>query len=242
MSDQAGKIYQQLSAYLDGELDEAARSQVESMIDQQPGLGDELRRLGRVRELVRSLPRQKVSDDFADEVLAKAERMRLVTSSDTTPTETPLSWVRYIATAAVLFIAVGVGAIVSVMLWSTSQYNRDAEPVLAVDDSVSSVSVEVEEGIAQEPHPGEPVLALRSVMPTASQARRESYVAGAAPLDAVPQLDEAPTLQDADVVADDFINYARRQVSQALADSGVVAQELEETNIWIAKPSSTCRS
>ncbi|NLW86312.1 MAG: hypothetical protein GXY38_05510 [Planctomycetes bacterium] len=122
MSDHNDKISQQLSAYLDGELSPSESAAVEAAMRAEPQLAEQLEQLRRVRDAVRALPRARASEDFADQVLAKAERLKLVDSASE-GVEPPLPWVRYLATAAVVLIAVSVGLIVSVMLWSTSYYD-----------------------------------------------------------------------------------------------------------------------
>ncbi len=60
----------QLSAYLDGELDSAARRELEAVLDHDPALQTELEELRRTRELVRSLPPRPAPDGFAQRVTA----------------------------------------------------------------------------------------------------------------------------------------------------------------------------
>jgi len=63
----------QLSAYLDGELGEPARRAVEAALAAHPELRTELEALRRTAELVRSLPRHKAPDGFAERVLATVQ-------------------------------------------------------------------------------------------------------------------------------------------------------------------------
>jgi negative regulator of sigma E activity len=59
-----------LSAYLDGEMDSAARRELEAVLDHDPSLQAELEELRRTRELVRSLPPRRAPDGFARRVTA----------------------------------------------------------------------------------------------------------------------------------------------------------------------------
>src|SRR4051794_38694453 len=63
-----------LSAYLDGELDPAQRLAVEAALLSSPRLGERLRELAVVHELLASLPRPVVSLDLAPSVLRRIGR------------------------------------------------------------------------------------------------------------------------------------------------------------------------
>lgn len=118
-------IHEQLSAYLDGELNAAQAKQVERAVAQDPRLAAELHQLRAAREALRSLPREKVDDEFVARVLAQAERLQLVRQEE--PREKVphvLLWVRYAATAAVALIAVSVVGIIGVTLYSASKIDR----------------------------------------------------------------------------------------------------------------------
>ncbi len=227
MSDRIDKIRQQLSAYIDGELNDADASVVESLINTRPDVARELQELIEVRESIRSLPRHRASEGFVDEVLAKAERLRLVATSDA-PEETTLPWVRYIATAAVFFIALSVGAIVSVMLWSASQY--DPEVVALSHDSVTEspetltddsdyYEPQVSAKLRNEPG-GEPAMAMRAYeMPT--QQSSSSLDSSATPL--------AESTESNEEISE--IEYARQKVSHVLEEAGVTVDEPQEQRL-----------
>ena len=227
MSDRIDKIRQQLSAYIDGELNDADASVVESLINTRPDVARELQELIEVRESIRSLPRHRASEDFVDEVLAKAERLRLVATSDA-PEETTLPWVRYIATAAVFFIALSVGAIVSVMLWSASQYDPEVvalshdsvreSPETLTDDS-DYYELQVSAKLRNEPG-GEPAMAMRAYeMPT--QQSSSSLDSSATPL--------AESTESNEEISE--IEYARQKVSHVLEEAGVTVDEPQEQRL-----------
>src|SRR5215213_6161145 len=71
-----------LSAYLDGELDPEGRSGVESAMLSDPALGERLRQLAAVRDLVANLPRPAARVDLAASVVARARRRRASGLSD----------------------------------------------------------------------------------------------------------------------------------------------------------------
>jgi anti-sigma factor RsiW len=61
---EAVSLREQLSAYLDGELDDAARGDVELRIASDPALCEELRRLSKVWECLDDLPRAEADAAF----------------------------------------------------------------------------------------------------------------------------------------------------------------------------------
>jgi anti-sigma factor RsiW len=69
---------EQLSAYLDGELDAAASHQVEDALTRDPAAADMLKVLEDTRTLVQDLPLEAAPSGFLEEVMAEAERDALV--------------------------------------------------------------------------------------------------------------------------------------------------------------------
>ena len=67
-----------LSAYLDGELDEATRAKVVSHLSANPAVAQLLNELRETRNLLRGLPRPPVPEGFAEDVMAAAERQALI--------------------------------------------------------------------------------------------------------------------------------------------------------------------
>ena len=126
------KILADLSAYLDGELSHAQAQRVEEAARQEPAVARELAALRRTRELVRGLERVKTSPDFVAGVLEKAERLRLVRAE-----ERPSggSFFRWMAAAAVLLVAVGVGVTVAVMFLSTPHVDRTGPIAIVKTDT-----------------------------------------------------------------------------------------------------------
>ncbi|MCL6504518.1 MAG: hypothetical protein K6T86_17700 [Pirellulales bacterium] len=78
-----------LSAYLDGELREADRQQVERLLEGRPELGQLLEELRTVRGMLASLPRVELEADFYQTVLRQVEREMLQTGEDATHEEAP---------------------------------------------------------------------------------------------------------------------------------------------------------
>jgi len=126
MMDENEKIREQLSAYLDGELDDAEVGRVEQAVGAEKELAAELEQLRGVRSLLRGLPTERAPKGFVETVLSQAERPRLVGGADGHADNRAIQWVRRLATAAVLLVAVSVGAVVVATLWKTSDF--DYEP------------------------------------------------------------------------------------------------------------------
>ncbi len=137
------KIREQLSAYLDEELSPSERKRVQEALDESPELLAELDELRSTRKLLRALPLECADDDFALRVMAAAERGHLVGATAPHEQHHAFPWVRHLATAAVLLIAVGVGVIVTVELWPPGppgdgvarKQKDDADIELARDDT-----------------------------------------------------------------------------------------------------------
>ena len=116
-------IQQQLSAYLDGELDAADASAVEQALAGEPELARELDQLKATRELLRRLPIEHAPEDFASRVLAQTERRSLVHPH--APARQGINWLRYSLTAAVALIALSVGIITLVGIYSARKADRN---------------------------------------------------------------------------------------------------------------------
>jgi len=100
MSARNNESHEQLSAYLDGELSEAAAAAVARALQADPQLAGEFERLRAVRQLVASLPRESAPAGLASRVLAQARPAGHA------------SWtarLARLAAAAVVLVAVGLG-------------------------------------------------------------------------------------------------------------------------------------
>ncbi len=109
------KISEQLSAYLDGELTEGESRRVAEMVAGDPALSAELEALRSVQSLVRNLPTAQAPADMTDAVLTKAQRRG------------DGWWLGYLARAAVVLLAVGVGITVTTWL-NRPTHSRQTKP------------------------------------------------------------------------------------------------------------------
>jgi len=125
MSEQE-KISEQLSAYLDGELDRGQARRVERALKSDASMATELDRLRATRELLGRLRRERAPEDFVARVLAQAERRQLMGRGDSHVSGGALRWVRWAAAAAVLVIAFGIGGVIFVSLFTESFEDRIA--------------------------------------------------------------------------------------------------------------------
>jgi hypothetical protein len=139
------KIQSQLSAYLDGELDEAQLRQVEEALENDGDLRAELADLAAARKLLRDLPAEKPPLDLVSRVLAEAERSQLVGGQATETSPDALRWIRYAASAAVLLVAATVGMVIAITLCSPEMYKdnltRREEPAGNVRSNETNVAV-----------------------------------------------------------------------------------------------------
>lgn len=140
-------ILADLSAYLDGELSPPQAARVEQALQTDASLAKELAGLRRTREMVRALPRVKPGEDFVSSVLEKAERVHLVTSGDA-PARASFPFLRWVGAAAVLLLAIGVGATVTVML-----YNAPSVGTVAISDQKETALVSPAPSTVMRPVP-----------------------------------------------------------------------------------------
>jgi len=121
-------IFEQLSAYLDGELSAAEAERVEAAARGRRDLAEKLRGLARTRALLRALPRVRAGEGFAAGVVGEAERRGLLRAAGGEPSRAGL-WLGRISAAAALLLAVGVGAVVSTTVWKDAPRSPvDAHP------------------------------------------------------------------------------------------------------------------
>ncbi len=123
------KQHDDLSAYLDGQMDAAHAQRVEQALRRDEGLARELEQIKAVRAMVRDLPREKAPEDFVARVLERAERQKLMHAPHAGHEARPQTWIRLMAMAAVIMLLVGVGGPIFRTLWRSSQIHKT--PVVA---------------------------------------------------------------------------------------------------------------
>lgn len=115
MSDDLENIQAKLCAYLEGELDDAERAQIEQHLLANPNDRKLMEELARARQMLRQLPRQSAPPDLADAIQRQIERSALL--DGTGPSEADVltrinRWPQFVAVAAIVLLAVGLAAVV----------------------------------------------------------------------------------------------------------------------------------
>lgn len=111
------QIEAKLCAYVDGELDAAGRAEIEAHLAANPQHRELLKELMAQRELLRELPRERAPEDMVDSVQTQLERSVLL-NLDTPPATAGRinPWPQVFALAAVLILAVGLAAVIYLVL------------------------------------------------------------------------------------------------------------------------------
>ncbi|MHC4672170.1 MAG: anti-sigma factor family protein [Planctomycetota bacterium] len=106
--DRQQKLEEQLSAYLDGELNPQQRQEVEDFLAQDPQARTLLQELRATINTVRSMPRAKASTELMDGIRARLERQALLGEPEPIEAPPPRSYRyvgRWIAAAAVIVLS-----------------------------------------------------------------------------------------------------------------------------------------
>ena len=162
-----GKIeLEQLTAYLDGELSEGQRAEVEQLIARDPEAARLLDRLRQTARSVQSLPRVAAPADFAVHIADRLEREALLGVADagSSLSHRPLRWMRPLSLAAGFVLMVTAGW----LLWPQVQPRSATQTPVAVRPLPHAVPGD----IALSHEESDSALALKSA--DRSFARRES--------------------------------------------------------------------
>ncbi|HKQ46945.1 MAG TPA: hypothetical protein VJZ71_02620 [Phycisphaerae bacterium] len=121
---------EQLTAYLDGELSEGQRAEVEQLVARDPDAARALDSLRHIARRVKSLPRASAPADFALHVADRLEREALLGVADagSGPSHRPLRWMRPLSLAAGFVLVVTAGW----LLWPQVQPRSATETPVAV--------------------------------------------------------------------------------------------------------------
>ena len=128
------KIEAQLCAYIDGELDDAERAEIEKHLDANPQHKALISELRAASGLLKDLPRAKVPGDLNEGLTGQLERSVLLNPSDEETGDAALRirrWPQFTAVAAVLLLATGLAFVVYYAL-PGSQNNHGNQ--VALDD------------------------------------------------------------------------------------------------------------
>src|SRR5436305_7337267 len=128
------KIESQLCAYIDGELDDSERAEIEKHLDANPQHKALISELRAASGLLKDFPRAKVPGDLNEGLTGQLERSVLLNPSDEESGDAALRirrWPQFTAVAAVLLLATGLAFVVYYAL-PGSQNNHGNQ--VALDD------------------------------------------------------------------------------------------------------------
>jgi hypothetical protein len=110
-----------LCAYIEGDLDEAGRAQIEKHLQEHPQHRKLIETLTATRDLMRDLPRAKAPPDVGEWLHGQVERSILLDDSASIPIQRakPSRWPQWLGVAAVLLLFAALGAIVMRMVAPT---------------------------------------------------------------------------------------------------------------------------
>jgi hypothetical protein len=177
-----------LCAYIEGDLDEAGRAQIEKHLQDHPQHRKLIESLTATRDLMRDLPRAKAPPDVGEWLHGQVERSILLDDSAAVPIQRakPSRWPQWLGVAAVLLLFAALGAIVMRMVAPTFK-----APVAPTASTVQLPTA--------PPAPTEDLKDLaKTKNPTAQD--REALALGAAPAQ-LRQSAQAPAPMQLDVQA-----------------------------------------
>jgi hypothetical protein len=128
-------LIDQISAYLDDELDEDERRAVEALLAEDEAARAQLDALRRTIASVRELPRAKADDTIIEGVRARMERRALLDedAADTTAGSEPLRSGRWMAAAAICMMTLGAGYLVWDLTGPEERPARNVAPLARME-------------------------------------------------------------------------------------------------------------
>ena len=122
----------ELVAYLDGELDEAAQQAVEAKIATNPDARAELDALKQTWGMLDFLPKASPSPNFTHRTMERLtlEKVASGSASKTAPVVGDANWLRRIAWAAAIVVALGGGYLAATRIWPSASV---PDPIPDVD-------------------------------------------------------------------------------------------------------------
>src|SRR2546428_682103 len=124
MSQSSEQIEAKLCAYLEGELDEQGRAEIEKHLQANPAHRKLLAEVAGTRDLLRALPRESAPGDLCETLQCHLERSVLLGDTADARAETSMRirrWRPILAMAAMVALAVGLGLVIYFGLPSTAQ-------------------------------------------------------------------------------------------------------------------------
>lgn len=115
MSQSSEQIEARLCAYLEGELDESGRAEIEKHLQQNPAHRNLLAEVARTRDFVRALPRETAPADLCETLQGQLERSVLLGDLSDEQEHRSMRigrWQPMLAIAAMVVLAVGLGLVI----------------------------------------------------------------------------------------------------------------------------------
>ncbi len=144
MSSESDNIEAKLAAYIDGQLGESERAEIEKYLANNPQQAQVMRELMQGREWMRELPRESAPPEIMEAIQTSLERGQLLAR----PVEDEASgggwWRQVVAIAAILVLAVGLAGLVywvthppGIPKYSTAEM-MPSKPIPATDEAANS--------------------------------------------------------------------------------------------------------
>ena len=149
-----------LCAYIEGDLDEAGRAQIEKHLQEHPQHRKLIAALTTTRDLMRDLPRAKAPADVGEWLHGQVERSILLDDSDmktTAQRAKPSRWPQLLGVAAVLLLFASLGIIVMKMVMPT--FTPPVSPTAATIKMPTSSQAQTEDQVRDESKANGPVMA-----------------------------------------------------------------------------------
>src|SRR5437764_819718 len=152
MSQNSEQIEAKLCAYLDGELDEQGRAEIEKHLEQNPAHRKLLSEVGKTRGLLRTLPRERAPADICEAFQGQLERSVLLSDFEDAGSGSSMRinrWPQHLAVAAVVVLAAGLGLVVFFGLPSGAPQSHYA--AVGVRTGEGGGAAKTEDGIVRAP-------------------------------------------------------------------------------------------
>ena len=210
--------FEQLSAYLDGELTADEALDLEAALQTDEVLQAELESLRQTRQLLRQLPPETAPDHFAHGVMARAEKRHYLGKSNPAGMYRSWRWIQ-LATAAVVLMAAGLGLIVITQMHPPPE----AEPFVATGPEPGAMDL-AERRDAASAWGGSAESPMDDT--AAGVVEAEGLAARAAPstMTSPPVSPTMPVVLTEVIYTDDLL-LARQQVEAVLADNRITPAE-----------------
>ncbi len=165
-----------LTAYLDGELSEAKRREVEGWLAQDRSAQSLLADLGRTARLVSALPREQAPRDLSGRITVRLEREALLGNSPPAPrtSSSRSRWLGWMALAASIALVITAGW----LFWPQSSFTSHSEVIVVAENEPPRTPMRAQNAQAAKSLDGR--LAARPAMPAEAAPARDRSISPSA--------------------------------------------------------------